>query len=310
VRLDHCYGPRLDHPGPHEHVLAVVTYGNAPVRVPPRILTASIPLDPLDGGPVAEVWKTGAPATLTEEEGFQLAFTDEVMFGFGRVDRANLLKETRSIYQRLLQAVGTRGWHLLRVWNTIPGILQGPDNYLKYMEFCEGRAEAFEAYFGPGFESTLCACSAVGSSGGPQTLTFLAAKERGEPHENPRQVSAYCYPRRYGPRSPSFARAVTATGLQGAPLFLSGTASITGHESVHLGDVAGQTLETTYNLKALLGQAGRVGSLKVYMPRTEHHEVIQANLDQHFGYQLPKVILRADLCRPELLVEIEGIGER
>jgi len=46
------------------------------------------------------------------------------------------------------------------------------------------------------------------------------------------------------------------------------------------------------------------------MPRTEDHEVIEGILDQQFGYQLPKVILRADLCRPELLVEIEGIGER
>jgi hypothetical protein len=58
-------------------------------------------------------------------------------------------------------------------------------------------------------------------------------------------VSAYDYPRQYGPAAPSFSRAA----LTPDPLLLiSGTASIVGHASVHLGDVTAQLEETLANL--------------------------------------------------------------
>ena len=69
------------------------------------------------------------------------------------------------------------------------------------------------------------------TAGGIVEATARAAAQRvaltGTPVENPRQVSAYRYPREYGPQSPTFARALLPPSPR-VPLLLSGTASIDG----------------------------------------------------------------------------------
>ena len=68
----------------------------------------------------------------------------------------------------------------------------------------------------------LCAASAVGSLGGELSICFLGSKERGVHCENPRQLPAYRYPKLYGPRSPSFARATLAPDTLGEVTFVAG----------------------------------------------------------------------------------------
>src|SRR5690606_13866131 len=75
----------------------------------------------------------------------------------------------------------------------------------------------------------------------------------GVPVENPRQVSAYRYPRQYGPTPPAFARAMLSPAKQ---LLVSGTASVVGHASHHVGDAAAQLDETARNLDSLMRTAG------------------------------------------------------
>ena len=102
------------------------------------------------------------------------------------------------------------------------------------MLFNHGRKAAFDLLdFAP---SRYPAATGVGSPAG-SPLTVVVAASRVEPValENPRQTSAYLYPRRYGPRSPAFARAMLLPDCAGATLFISGTASIVGHESQHRG---------------------------------------------------------------------------
>src|SRR5690606_1728933 len=69
-----------------------------------------------------------------------------------------------------------------------------------------------------------------------------------------RQVSAYRYPRDYGPQPPSFARAMLAHQAA-VPLLLSGTASVVGHASAHAGNSSAQLAETCANLEHLLAAA-------------------------------------------------------
>ena len=83
---------------------------------------------------------------------------------------------------------------------------------------------------------------------------WLAARTPGTPLENPRQVSAYRYPRQYGPQPPSFARAMLPAS-PAMPLLLSGTAAVVGHESRHAESVAAQLDETLLNFDSLLGAA-------------------------------------------------------
>src|SRR3546814_7354125 len=74
---------------------------------------------------------------------------------------------------------------------------------------------------------------------------WLAARTPGTPVENPRQVSAYRYPRQYGPQQPSFARAMLPPPGSAMPLLLSGTASVVGHATAHVGELLAQDRKST-----------------------------------------------------------------
>jgi chorismate lyase / 3-hydroxybenzoate synthase len=137
--------------------------------------------------------------------------------------------------------------------------------------------------------------------------------------ENPRQVSAYHYPRIYGPRSPSFARATALVPDDGpALLMISGTASVVGHESVHGGDLDGQIEEIRLNLDALLEtSAARLGrpALAHFGPDSLMRVYVRAAGDwpriaQRFAEiwpGVPLVGLRGDICRADLLLEVEAV---
>ena len=136
--------------------------------------------------------------------------------------------------------------------------------------------------------------------------------------ENPRQISAYHYPPKFGAHSPTFSRACVLGGSDGTNLFISGTASILGHETVHRGDVTAQTHESLANIDALLTEANRiVGAarytleglkFKVYVREPGDVAAIETALTATAQPTFPVVYLQADVCREELLVEIEATG--
>ena len=152
---------------------------------------------------------------------------------------------------------------------------------------------------------------------GPLTIYFLAARGSAPiAIENPRQVSAYNYPASYGPRSPTFSRASVAR-LGGCDvLFLSGTASIVGHETLHAGDVVAQTRETMANIAAMVGEANRVVPqagftlaelcYKVYVRHEQDVAAIHHELRRTLGQSARLVFLQADICRASLSMEIEA----
>lgn len=150
------------------------------------------------------------------------------------------------------------------------------------------------------------------------TETLLAV-----PLENPNQTSAFDYGTAYSPQSPKFARAMAiAPGNDSCLIFVSGTASITESESRHIEDPAGQTELTLDNIAALIdgknlerhGIAGfRCGlsdlkCVRVYVKRPTEFETIKSVCQKRLGDDIPILYTIADVCRPELLVEIEGFA--
>jgi chorismate lyase/3-hydroxybenzoate synthase len=129
--------------------------------------------------------------------------------------------------------------------------------------------------------------------------------------ENPNQQSAYAYPRIYGPKSPSFARATACPDL--GLTFISGTASITGHATRHHDDVVAQLGLTLDNIETLVAHIGAKEQLslgrpllKVYIRQPEDYPLIRQQLEA----RLPLaecIYLQADICRADLLLEIEAV---
>jgi enamine deaminase RidA (YjgF/YER057c/UK114 family) len=105
----------------------------------------------------------------------------------------------------------------------------------------------------------------------------------------------------------------------GTNLFVSGTASIVGHETIHQGDVGAQTRETMANISALLDEVNRVVGaaryrldglkFKVYVREPADLGAIEGALSRSLPSSIPIVYLQADVCREDLLVEIEATGE-
>lgn len=295
--------------------LAALVYGDdpAPEGAP---LTVRVPLPRIGGGPLAEVWSGPAAAEVTSHGPVAVAAAGPIAFAAVRAENtagAALEAATAAAYRQLLAALAAGGHpHLLRVWAVLPAINDEEDGLERYRRFCRGRAEAFEACYGPGFDGELSASTAVGSAGGPLVVYALAGRHAGRHRENPRQVAAYRYPADYGPRSPSFARATLCPGELGHHLLISGTAAIVGHRSLHAGSVVRQTRETLANLARLT--AGRPSppglpyrQLKVYLRRADDRPAVEDELRWALG-DVPLLFLRADICRRELEVEIEGVA--
>jgi len=170
------------------------------------------------------------------------------------------------------------------------------------------------------------ASTGIGTDGKDVVISSIAvATEREDvilvPLENPQQISAFDYREHYSPRSPKFSRAMAVAVGTSATIFVSGTASITQSETRFVGDVEGQTRQTLDNIEALIsrdnfrrhGMPGLGATLddlvlvRVYVKRQEDYAKTRAICEDRLG-GLPTVYAVADVCRPELLVEIEGIA--
>lgn len=226
---------------------------------------------------------------------------------------------TYRAYREIFALLEETGYGAIyRFWNYMAGINAHSHGLERYRQFNFGRQEAF-AKGGPKDKGAIPAACALGFEEGPLTIAFLAGKNAGVAIENPRQVSAYRYPPQYGPRSPLFSRATLADAGNVEILFLSGTASITGHETLHAGDVVRQTRETLANIEAVLTEANACARRSrfgldnllytVYVRHAADFDAVRGELERAAGSGLHAVYLQADICRQDLLVEIEAVSE-
>jgi chorismate lyase/3-hydroxybenzoate synthase len=278
-------------------------------------------LPQFNGPPLAEVWTSTLAVTYHQAEGFHCAMNDEVLFGALELEESpgTLLDTvTYNAYRRLLVKARALGYpHLLRVWNYFPHINRESDGLERYQRFCAGRHQALAEDLWD-FPRALPAGTAVGTKSGPLKIHFLAARQPGTQVENPRQVSAYEYPRIYGPRSPSFARATLRTSISGSHLLIAGTASVVGHVSEHTGEPHKQTLEIIHNLNALITHTEQIHGVtrgqwygqalfKIYIRHPEHFPTVRDILKDQLPSHIQVLYLQGEMCRSELLLEIEGI---
>ncbi|MFQ5545530.1 MAG: hypothetical protein ACE5FE_06090, partial [Acidiferrobacterales bacterium] len=302
--------------------LAVIQYGEweqLPLSV--ECPSLCIPVPQLNKETLVEIWTSSTPVATGEQDGMAYAANDQALVGVFRLaESPGQLVDviTHNAYRDILRFVKQKGYpDLLRVWNYVSDINDQQDNLERYRRFCIGRFNAFSE-FDAGFEQALPAATAAGLHNPGLFIYFLAARGTSQPIENPRQLNPYHYPPQHGPRSPSFSRAMVKNWGAHRQLFISGTGSIVAHQSLHAGDVVAQLTEVLRNIDALLQHAASVSGtdfrdkctssiFKVYLRHAADLPLIQEHLAHALGEGAPVLLLNADLCRKELLMEIEGM---
>jgi enamine deaminase RidA (YjgF/YER057c/UK114 family) len=246
-------------------------------------------------------------------------------------------EQTRSGFEMMRGALvqaGSGFEHVVRTWLYLSNITAPEDaDHQRYKELNRGRTDF---YHGIRFYCSLLdpnaprgvypASTGIGMAGGGIVMSCVALETRRDdvfllPLENPQQTPAYAYHPRYSPQSPKFSRAVALALGDSVTTWISGTASIVNSESLHPGNLEKQTEQTIDNIERLIapenlalhgvrGAGSRLSDLakiRVYLKRAQDYAKCKAICDRRFG-PVPASYAVADVCRPELLVEIEGVA--
>lgn len=221
---------------------------------------------------------------------------------------------------------------IVRQWNYIGDILKTRGDYQNYQIFNEVRSEYYHRYRTvKGFP----AATGVGMKYGGVIIDLCALQPNKSvmirPVENPNQVNAYEYGQKVlkgladkgNPvkHAPQFERGLLLANYSHSTLYISGTASIIGQETVGIGDIEKQTIVTIENIKKLSDPARiselvsrphdpgeKYGLLRTYVKRQSDFGVVRQICEKFFP-QIPVSYVEADICRDDLLIEIEGEAE-
>ena len=232
-----------------------------------------------------------------------------------------------------LAEAGSSFQRVVRTWFYLGGIMGAEAGVRRYQELNRARTEFYQAIqFQPSSLAPGQPCgfypasTGIGMGGGGLVASCMALETRRKdlllaPLENPQQTPAYAYDRNHSPQTPKFSRGVALVLGDYATTWVSGTASIVHAASCHLGDPEQQTAQSIDNIERLIsadnfiahglkGCGARLRDLakiRVYLKRAEDLAKCRAICEKRFG-PVPAIYAVADICRPELLVEIEGVA--
>ena len=143
-------------------------------------------------------------------------------------------------------------------------------------------------------------------------IYFLASDVPGIAVENPRQTSAYNYPLTDTFTRPLFSRGVLKAWGDCTHFYVSGTASIVGYETLHINDVGAQLNEAINNVETLVAHTNDQHQTQLnaqddllYMKVYIRHSENVAHINK-VSNTTPRILLLGDMCRDNLLVEIEA----
>ena len=305
-----------------DRVLGAFEFSASPAGIGGDARHIRIALPELGGTTTTEVWRSESPVQHWNKEHISVAWCNHYsllqihvpLSEFGCTRSA-----AKFAYQELLTFAdqAEHSWPL-KIWHHVPAINRGEGDQENYRLFCAGRAEAFPGDIGD--QPSMPAATAIGAPAEEPMLQLicLAAAEPGLRIENPRQMNAWRYPRQYGPRAPIFSRGTVIGEGRSRQFLISGTASVVGHETRHEDNVDAQIKETMANLDSLLVECARVletdkpafnpdSPLKIYVRYPDQLPAIDAGITRAIGADAPRLYLQADICRSDLLVEIDGV---
>ena len=234
-------------------------------------------------------------------------------------------EEVLSKLDALLSAYDFEVSDIVRQWNYIGNIVSYKDGKQNYQEFNDARS----LYYAKGdWHNGYPAATGIGSTDGIIVGGIAFKKRRGEgvyPIDNPLQVAAHIYSKKVLidnaadaiKSTPKFERAKLIESANGVCCFVSGTAAIRGEESVDPNSASMQTIKTIENIEHLVSKDNlvrfgckpydlRYAFFHIFIKNEKDYDEVRAIVEKAYP-QVPALYSLADVCRSELLVEIEGI---
>jgi enamine deaminase RidA (YjgF/YER057c/UK114 family) len=232
-----------------------------------------------------------------------------------------------------LARAGSGFEHVVRTWFYLGRITEEDRDIQRYKELNRARTDFYRGIefhcstLQPNIPQGLYpASTGIGMLGASLVGGCVALETRREdalllPLENPQQTPAYAYPPHHSPQSPKFSRGVVLVLDNYLTTWVSGTASVVHSNSRHPGNIEKQTEQTIENIEKLISPENLsfhgikhpgarltdVAKYRVYLKRPEDFARCKAICETRFG-SVPAIYAIADVCRPELLVEIEGVA--
>ena len=307
-------------------------------------ITSYVAQRPCTGAALAlDAWGIGGPGIAIQRFGkntISVAYDGIRWTHCGRVSPSS---PVGPIYPRAMEALGrmseelvkagTSFQNVVRTWFYLGGITDSEASTHRYQELNRSRVDFYRnVHF---FRSLLDpnaprgvypASTGIGMQGDGLVMSCLALDTQRHdlllyPLENPQQTPAYAYHPRYSTQSPKFSRAIALVTNDYVTTWISGTASIVDSESRHPDDIEKQTEQTIDNIERLIAEENfsfhgihgtgvelkDFAKLRVYLKRESDMAKCKAICERRFG-AVPTVYALAEICRPELLVEIEGVA--
>ena len=220
---------------------------------------------------------------------------------------------------------------IVRQWNYIEQITKnGNSNNQHYQIFNDVRSKYYKL---SKFKNGFPAATGIGTNCGGISIDVIAAKFNNDctviSVKSPVQLDAYKYTKEVLAENnsisescrttPKFERAKLFNTPDNKMIFISGTAAISGQASTNPLSVKHQTEMTIQNMLSLISveniekhgienvEKTSFNYVRVYVKYEKDMKPVQEVCLKYF-LQIPIVYVVADICRPELLVEIEAQG--
>lgn len=299
---------------------------------PNKPMTAYIAQAPLCSQLVAEVTSVSGEEVESIEyhdDYIVLNHSEIISGGIYANNQLEVDQQSEIIFSRvndILHAEGVEINDIVRQWNYIEQITHIGERGQHYQLFNDVRSRFYDA---AEWSNGYPAATGIGTQLGGVTVLFDAVRESvniSKPIDNPLQISAHAYSQQVlinttdkHKTTPKFERARHIDGKQ-PMIHISGTAAIRGEESC-MQDIIGQTALTMENIDYLISRENQLSSgvkqpaemeyaiMRVYIKHRENLNDVVCWI--HDNYPTASAIyVWADICRDELLIEIEGVAKK
>lgn len=272
------------------------------------------------------------PYITIECQGCKRLFVSGIM---GNIIHQNIRNQSDKIFEILfgiLQKEQMPVSSIIRQWNYIEKITAlEPNGHQRYQDLNDARSLFYQM---DQWENGYPAATGIGTLWGGvmvdvDALSLTDCSSCIKKVDNPLQISAHAYSqcvllgekdeKLLKKTTPKFERAKAVWKENNGFVYISGTAAIRGEKSLHGVDVRKQTLITLENINDLISaenlqasglsvtQNGRPVCFRIYVKRSEDMEEVDEVIKKQCP-DIPVIYIQADVCRSELLIEIEGLA--